>query len=568
MFDQRTAYWTLFNMVTSWFWFYAGVRTYSNSMEAVLTWIGLYYWPWSNSPARPTSITKALILAALACVIRPPGIIFWSFLGWDLLRRSTSKSQLVLQAATIGGCILGLNTILDYWFYKKWTCTFYNFLRLNVVEGVSSYYGTHPWHWYATQGIPVVMGTHLLAVIYTVLHPTVRSHRNSLASAAGYTILIYSLLPHKEFRFLLPLLGPAMMLGGHGLSTWYDSPTRVKKWVKMVIVVLVIVIPNVLAAIYFAAMHKGGPIQVIDYLRKNKENVQDVVFLMPCHSTPFYSSLHTPIPMRFLTCEPPLRVERKQYYRDENTLFYQSTENFIVSFFHRQIGNTTAPWKVMYPHRDEVPAPKQSYSIKRYKWPSHLVMFECVESEMVKALRGSDYVRCARFFNGYFTDDPRQRGDRIAKPDCWIGTMADQLTDEQIAEFKEVFSLFDKNGDGTIATKDLGIVMRSLGQNPTKAELGEMVKEVDANGNGTIDFSEFLTSTAREMKNKDEIQKAFEVFGKDDNGIISVAELRHDLKSMPEYLTEKEIDEMIREVDVDGSGQFDFEDFMQMAMAR
>ncbi|TPX38676.1 hypothetical protein SeLEV6574_g07695 [Synchytrium endobioticum] len=146
--------------------------------------------------------------------------------------------------------------------------------------------------------------------------------------------------------------------------------------------------------------------------------------------------------------------------------------------------------------------------------------------------------------------------------------MADQLTDEQIAEFKEVFSLFDKNGDGTIATKDLGIVMRSLGQNPTKAELGEMVKEVDANGNGTIDFSEFLTSTAREMKNKDEIQKAFEVFGKDDNGIISVAELRHDLKSMPEYLTEKEIDEMIREVDVDGSGQFDFEDFMQMAMAR
>ncbi|TPX38674.1 hypothetical protein SeLEV6574_g07696 [Synchytrium endobioticum] len=413
MFDQRTAYWTLFNMVTSWFWFYAGVRTYSNSMEAVLTWIGLYYWPWSNSPARPTSITKALILAALACVIRPPGIIFWSFLGWDLLRRSTSKSQLVLQAATIGGCILGLNTILDYWFYKKWTCTFYNFLRLNVVEGVSSYYGTHPWHWYATQGIPVVMGTHLLAVIYTVLHPTVRSHRNSLASAAGYTILIYSLLPHKEFRFLLPLLGPAMMLGGHGLSTWYDSPTRVKKWVKMVIVVLVIVIPNVLAAIYFAAMHKGGPIQVIDYLRKNKENVQDVVFLMPCHSTPFYSSLHTPIPMRFLTCEPPLRVERKQYYRDENTLFYQSTENFIVSFFHRQIGNTTAPWKVMYPHRDEVPAPKQSYSIKRYKWPSHLVMFECVESEMVKALRGSDYVRCARFFNGYFTDDPRQRGDVI-----------------------------------------------------------------------------------------------------------------------------------------------------------
>lgn len=83
--------------------------------------------------------------------------------------------------------------------------------------------------------------------------------------------------------------------------------------------------------------------------------------------------------------------------------------------------------------------------------------------------------------------------------------MADQLTEEQIAEFKEAFSLFDKDGDGTITTKELGLiiikliffnlkwfsfeigtVMRSLGQNPTEAELQDMINEVDADGEFNI----------------------------------------------------------------------------------
>ena len=49
-------------------------------------------------------------------------------------------------------------------------------------------------------------------------------------------------------------------------------------------------------------------------------------------------------------------------------------------------------------------------------------------------------------------------------------------------EFREAFSLFDKDGDGTISSKELGTVMRSLGQNPTEVELQDMINEVDADG--------------------------------------------------------------------------------------
>ncbi|XP_034164101.2 calmodulin-1a [Pangasianodon hypophthalmus] len=147
----------------------------------------------------------------------------------------------------------------------------------------------------------------------------------------------------------------------------------------------------------------------------------------------------------------------------------------------------------------------------------------------------------------------------------------DQLTEEQITEFREAFMLFDKNGDGSISTAELGSVMRSLGQKPTDTELYDIIREVDADGNGRIDFPEFVTMMVRKMKDtggEDEIHEAFRVFDKDGNGFISGAELRVVMMNLGEKVTDGEVDEMIREADKDGDGQVNYQEFVQMMKAQ
>ena len=140
--------------------------------------------------------------------------------------------------------------------------------------------------------------------------------------------------------------------------------------------------------------------------------------------------------------------------------------------------------------------------------------------------------------------------------------MEKMLSEEQIDEFKEAFILLDKDGDGTINTKELGTCMRSLGKNPTEEELQDMINEVDVDGNGSLDFFEFLMLMTKYLSTaEEEIKEAFRVFDKDGNGYISAEELKSMLLSSSMETTEEEIEEMIRGADKDGDGSVNYEEF-------
>ncbi|XBW38193.1 hypothetical protein QEN19_003785 [Hanseniaspora menglaensis] len=143
---------------------------------------------------------------------------------------------------------------------------------------------------------------------------------------------------------------------------------------------------------------------------------------------------------------------------------------------------------------------------------------------------------------------------------------SNNLTEEQIQEFKEAFTLFDKDNNGTISKQELSTVMRSLGLSPSEQEVTDLMNEIDLNGNNSIEFSEFLTLMSRQLKQDDsemELLEAFKVFDKNGDGYISSAELKHVLTSIGEKLSDAEVDEMLKEV-ADGQGQINIEQFAQI----
>ncbi|GBM41432.1 Calmodulin [Araneus ventricosus] len=139
------------------------------------------------------------------------------------------------------------------------------------------------------------------------------------------------------------------------------------------------------------------------------------------------------------------------------------------------------------------------------------------------------------------------------------------LTEEQVAEFKEAFLLFDKDADGMITAAELGVVMRSLGQRPSEHELKKMVTMVDKDGNGTIEFDEFLSMMSKKLQESDsetELHEAFRVFDKNGDGFISPGELRQVMTNLGEKLSDEEVEDMIKEADLDGDGLVNYKEFV------
>ena len=135
------------------------------------------------------------------------------------------------------------------------------------------------------------------------------------------------------------------------------------------------------------------------------------------------------------------------------------------------------------------------------------------------------------------------------------------MSEEEVQEIKEAFDLFDLDGEGTIDPKELKIAMQSLGFEAKNQTIYQMIADIDADGNGAIDFEEFLSlMTARvgEKDSKEDIEKVFKLFDDERTGCITIKNLRRVAKELGEAMDDNELNEMIERADSNKDGLVDF----------
>ena len=143
-------------------------------------------------------------------------------------------------------------------------------------------------------------------------------------------------------------------------------------------------------------------------------------------------------------------------------------------------------------------------------------------------------------------------------------------SEEQISNIKEIFSLFDKDGDNRVLTAELGLMIRALDQNPTENEIEEMKTEVDPESTGQINFADFMALVLRKWKDVDaeeELMDAFRTLFKGSSKIM-LSELTHMLQIYGEKFNEEEVSILKRKSNPNQSGEIDYEDLVRLFITK
>ncbi|XP_057298054.1 uncharacterized protein LOC130628991 [Hydractinia symbiolongicarpus] len=143
--------------------------------------------------------------------------------------------------------------------------------------------------------------------------------------------------------------------------------------------------------------------------------------------------------------------------------------------------------------------------------------------------------------------------------------MSGSLTAFDINKFREAFRLFDTKNSGKISQSQLAEVLSKIGYNAEDQEFRTRLNEIDTDGNGEIDFEEFIKVVVEsDSKEDDTLKTEFRVFDINNDGFISQQELISVLNTLGMNLNEKQVSDMIQCIDKDGDGRINYNEFLTL----
>ena len=368
--------------------------------------------------------------------------------------------------------MLTLSALVDRLYYEQWTFPPFRFLYFNIAQSLAVFYGKNDWHYYLSQGYPLLLTTFLpfgLIGIWQSLFPpehssqylndstSTKTIRRQMATIIVLVPSVLSFISHKEVRFVYPILPLLHTLAAVPFTTFFlpgvslAIPRTSQLTAKRLLLAFLLII-NIIIAIGTTTMHQTAPLTVMTYLRKQyathylsqppsefprpAPSTMTVGFLMPCHSTPWRSHLIYPSMKAWaLTCEPPVNMNAsaRARYLDEADQFYADPKQFLAKTLGTPplLKKPRVSWFGWLGSRkrsnnglgkeDMVEADAWDGREGRKSWPEYLVFFEQMEPTMKEVLMGSSYRDCWRGWNSWAHDDWRRRGDILVwclrKPD-------------------------------------------------------------------------------------------------------------------------------------------------------
>ncbi|XP_062526463.1 troponin C, isoallergen Bla g 6.0101 isoform X1 [Bombyx mori] len=155
---------------------------------------------------------------------------------------------------------------------------------------------------------------------------------------------------------------------------------------------------------------------------------------------------------------------------------------------------------------------------------------------------------------------------------CCMDLAQEELDKNQLLLLKNAFDAFDREKKGIISTDMIGTILEMLGHELDDDTLNEIIDEIDVDHSGQLEFNEFCTLAAKFLTEEDqddetmrqELKEAFRLYDKEGNGYITTEVLKEIFKELDNTISPEDLDNMIEEIDSDGSGTVDFEEFLEV----